>query len=54
MNKRRTKSHQDTKVCYICVKRFMKKFSNDKMYQKFRDHCHYAGNIQVEHITFVT
>ena len=29
--------------CYICGKRFLKKFANDKDYQKFRDHCHYTG-----------
>ena len=29
--------------CYICGKRFLKKFANDKNYLKVRDHCHYTG-----------
>ena len=37
-------SHQDVKVCYICGKRFLKKFANDKNYQKVRDHCRFTGN----------
>ena len=37
------KSHQDARVCYICGKRFLKKFANDKNYRKIRDHCHYKG-----------
>ena len=44
VNKRRIKSYHDPKVCYICEKRFLKKFANDKNYQKVRDHCHFTGN----------
>ena len=42
ITKEELKSHQDTKVCYICGIRFFKKFANDKNYQKIRDHCHYT------------
>ena len=31
------------KICYICGKRFQKKFLHDKNYQEVRDHCHYTG-----------
>ena len=41
--KEELKSHQDAKVCYICEKRFLQKFTNDKNYQKVRDHCHFTG-----------
>ena len=37
------RSHQDAKVCFICGKRFLKKFADDKNYRKVRDHCHYTG-----------
>ena len=40
--KEQLKPYQDAKVSYICGKRILK-FSNDKSYQKFRDHCHYTG-----------
>ena len=32
--KQELKSYQDAKVCYICEKRFLKKFTNDKNYWK--------------------
>ena len=41
--KEEPKSHQDAKACYICQKRFLKRFANDKNYRKVRDHCHFAG-----------
>ena len=41
--KTKLKSHQDAKVCYIRGKVFLKKFANDKNYQKVKDHCHYKG-----------
>ena len=41
--KEELKSHQDAKVCYICEKRFLQKITNDKNYQKARDHCHFTG-----------
>ena len=37
--KEELKSHQ---VCYICGKRFLKRFANDKIYWKVRNHCHYT------------
>ena len=43
LTKKELKSHQDAKVCYICRKRFIKKFVKDKNYGKVRDHCHYTG-----------
>ena len=42
LTKEELKSHQDAKVCYICGKRFLKQFANDKRYWKVRDHCIYA------------
>ena len=40
--KEELKSHQDAKVRYICGKRFLKRFANDKIYWKVRNHCHYT------------
>ena len=36
------KSNQYAKACHICEKRISKKFTNDKNYQKVRDHCHFT------------
>ena len=38
LTKKELKLHQDVVACYICRKRFSKKFTNYKNYQKFRDH----------------
>ena len=46
--KEELKSHQDAKVCYICGKRFLKKFANDKNYRKGRDHSSYTGKYRGE------
>ena len=43
LTKEELKSHQDAKACYICQKRFLKRFANDKIYRKVRDHCHFIG-----------
>ena len=43
LTKEELKSHQDAKVCYICGKRILKEFANDKSYRKVRDHCHFTG-----------
>ena len=40
--KEELKSHQDAIVCYICRKRFLKTFADDKNYGKVIDHCHYT------------
>ena len=37
------KLHQNVVTCYICGKRFTKKFAKDKNYWKVRDHCHFTG-----------
>ena len=44
------KSYQDAKVCYICGKRFIKKFANDKNYRKV---AIIQVNVEVQHIVFV-
>ena len=38
LTKEELKSHQDAKVCYICVKRILKKLSKSITYRKVRDH----------------
>ena len=43
LTKEELKSYQNAKVCYICGRSFLKKFTNDKNYQKARDRCHYTG-----------
>ena len=37
------KSHQDTRVCYMCGKRILKRLSKSLNYQKVRNHCHHTG-----------
>ena len=43
LTKEELKLYQEAKGCYTCGKRFLKKFANDKNYQKVRDLCHYTG-----------
>ena len=43
LTKEELKSHQDAKICYICGKRFLKKFVNDKNHRKVRDHYYFTG-----------
>ena len=43
LTKEKLKPYEDAKLCYICWKKFLKKFVNDKYYWKGRDHCHYTG-----------
>ena len=43
LTKKELELHQYVTVCYICGKRFSKKFANDKSYQKDRHHCYFTG-----------
>ena len=43
LTKEELKSHQNTKVCYFCGKRILKRLSKSLNYWKVRDHCHYIG-----------
>ena len=45
LTKEGLRSYKYAKLCYVCGKRLLKKFANDKNYQKVRDECHYTGNI---------
>ena len=38
------KTHQDSKVWYICGKRILERLSKHINYWKVRDHCQYTGN----------
>ena len=42
LTKARLKSYQDAKVCYICRKKFLKRFANEKNYVKVRENCHFT------------
>ena len=48
LTKEEVKSHQDVKVCYICDKRFLKRFAKEKNYQKVKDHCHSTSKYRGE------
>ena len=41
--KEELKSYQDAKVCYICGKEFLKRFTNDKNYQNFKKPLSFYG-----------
>ena len=43
LTKEELRSNQDAKLCCICGKKILKKFSKDINYEKVRDHCHYTG-----------
>ena len=43
LTRKKLKSHQDAKVCYIWGTHFIKKHFKDTNYRKVRDHCHYTG-----------
>ena len=52
--KKELKLHQNAKVCYICRKRFIKKFAKEKNYRKCRDHCYYTlSHIEAQHIVSI-
>ena len=40
VNKRRVKSHQDAKNCFICGKIILQNLAKNENYQNVRDHCH--------------
>ena len=42
LTKEKLKSHQNVKIYYICGKRVIKKFANEKNYREVRDHCHFT------------
>ena len=42
--------YNEQKMCYICKKEFN---TSDKKHYKVRDHCHYTGNIEEQHIISV-
>ena len=45
LTKKELKLHQDPTECYICGKRFLKKFPNGKNHWKGKDDCQFKGNI---------
>ena len=53
LTKNELKLHQDATECYICRKRFLKKFINDTNYQIVRDIIILQVNIEVQHIVCV-
>ena len=53
LTKEELKSRQDAKVRYICGKRFLKKFGNDKSNQKLGIIVILQVNIEVQHVVYV-
>ena len=43
LTKKQIELPQDVRESYNCGKIFLKKFTNDKNYQKVKDHCHFTG-----------
>ena len=43
LSKEQQESYEKTKICNIWDKKFEHKYTNDKIYRKIKDHCHYAG-----------
>ena len=50
LTKEEIRSNQDAKICYICGKRILTKFDNDRNYGKVREHCRF---IEPQHVVFV-
>ena len=40
--KEQHESYENAKICYICKEKFENKYLKDKIYNKVRDHYHYA------------
>ena len=47
-NKQTKESYEKAKICYISIRKFKRKYANDKDFQKVNDHCHYTGKYQGE------
>ena len=49
------KYYDSQKKCYTCKRWFVfnKENENYKTYKKFRDHCHFTGNLEGRLIAFV-
>ena len=48
LTNKKIKSYEKPKVCHICEKRFCydkNKKSEQDLYHKVRDHCHYTRNV---------
>ena len=43
LTKKEPKLYQYATACYICGKRFLKEFADDKKYQTVRYYCHFTG-----------
>ena len=43
ITKEQQESYGNSKICYICNKKFENKYLKDEEYCKVRDHCHYTG-----------
>ena len=52
LTKEQQESYENSKICYICKKRFKNKYLKDKKYPKVRDHCH-CHYIEVLRIPYV-
>ena len=44
------KSHQDAEICYICGKKILKKFANDKIIKKLGTIVILQVNIEIQNI----
>ena len=53
LTKEELKSHQYVKVCYICGKRFLKKFAMTKIIEKLETMVILQVNIEVQHIIYL-
>ena len=53
LTKEEIKPYQDAKISYICRKRILKKFANNKIYRKVRDHCYFTGKYKDAAHSFV-
>ena len=42
LTKEQQELQEESKVCCICKRKFIQKYSKDKKYHKVRDHCHYT------------
>ena len=42
LTKEQQKSHENSKICYICKEKFKNRYVKDKKHHKVRDHCHYS------------
>ena len=47
MTKEPRELHEKSKICYVCKRKFVQKYTKNRNYCKSRNHCYYTGKYGV-------